>query len=426
MTRNKDELEEQNVERAFRELREEIPPPSDDELRALARAASTTPRTAPPAARGRSRLPLRLRWTVAAAAVALLVGSGLGFGVGSSVTPSVQAGTNFVGTGFLPARGWNVVQSGTATSSNRSTAIAANVPLHPDDDLEKTPTATLASLPAGGVVIHATFTTRGDPTEDYKFEARALPLSIASAKLVSPAGDPLPGSRRIAYYRLHAGTGGYNVDARIYYGTAPPSAEMMRDAQRQLSRLVIAAERVTISARPTSLRWSQPSTLFGAVSSGRADEEVILQAKDCGQKTFTGVASILTHEGGTWTTNFARAINSTIRAVWKGEASATIELRQQPNVELRRRAGGRFAIAIGSRWQFWHKRALLQRRIGSRWTTLKSVLLTDVSSHPGYGATWTEEEFSVRVPRGAVLRAVLPADQAKPCYLAAVSATLRA
>jgi hypothetical protein len=354
-----------------------------------------------------------MRWTFAAAAVALLVGSGLGFGVGSSVTPTVQAGTTtFTGTGFLPAQGWNVMQSGTATSRKRATAIAANVPLHPNDRLGTTPTRTLASLPAHGVLIHATFTTRGDPTHDAGFRERELPLQIAWARAIAP-GE----------YRLRAGTGGYNVDARIYYGTVTPTTEMLGEAQLQLSRLVVAPERVTINARPTALRWAQATTLFGAVSSGKADEEVIIQAKDCLQRSFTGVASVSTHEGGTWTTQFGRGINTTIRAVWKGEASPAIELRWQPRVALLRRSGGRFAIAVGALAPFWHKKALLQRRVGSRWTTVKTVLLTDASA-PG-NSTWTEAEFRVRVPRGSVLRAMLPADQAKPCYLAAASDTVR-
>ncbi len=396
-------------------------PIEDDELASVLRQyegppepvarRGTSPRRASPSSR-RWR-PTRMRWTFAAAAVALLVGSGLGFGVGSSVTPTVQAGTTtFTGTGFLPAQGWNVMQSGTATSRKRATAIAANVPLHPNDRLGTTPTRTLASLPAHGVLIHATFTTRGDPTHDAGFRERELPLQIAWARAIAP-GE----------YRLRAGTGGYNVDARIYYGTVTPTTEMLGEAQLQLSRLVVAPERVTINARPTALRWAQATTLFGAVSSGKADEEVIIQAKDCLQRSFTGVASVSTHEGGTWTTQFGRGINTTIRAVWKGEASPAIELRWQPRVALLRRSGGRFAIAVGALAPFWHKKALLQRRVGSRWTTVKTVLLTDASA-PG-NSTWTEAEFRVRVPRGSVLRAMLPADQAKPCYLAAASDTVR-
>jgi len=415
MTRKRNEFEERNVERALGELGDSIEPPDDEELRALARAASATERSSQPRSSGVPRLSFRLRWTIAAAAVALLVGSGLGFGVGSSVTPTVQAGTTFTGTGFLPAQGWNVRQSGTATSSGRAAAIAANVPLHPGDSLERTPSATLASLPDHGVLIHATFTTRGDPTRDALFPERALPLQVAWAELATPG-----------HYRLRAGTGGYNVDARIHYGSATPSSETLGEAQLQLSRLVVAPERVTLSARPTSLRWSQPATLFGAISSSKADEEVTLQAKDCGQKTFTGVAAILTHAGGSYSTDFGRAINSTIRAVWNGEASPPIVLKQQPSVFIRKRDDGRIAIGIGSRWTFWHKHVLLQRRVGSRWVTVKRVLLTDSFAHAGTGSTVVLGEVRPGVPRGSVLRAMLPADQAKPCYLPAASDTVRA
>jgi hypothetical protein len=404
MTHNRDEFEEQEIERAFDELREGIEPPREEDLRVLARSAATAQRDA--LAGPRRRVPLRLRWTVAATAAALLVGSGLGFGVANSVTPTVQARTTFTGTGFLPAQGWNVKQSGTVTAGKRATAIAANVPLQPD--------MLGTVLPAHGVLIHATFTTRGDPARDELFRERALPLQMGWAEQVGPGR-----------YRLRAGTGGYNVDARIHFGSAAPTAELLGEAQLQLSRLVVAPERVSLSARPTSLRWSQPATLFGAVSSSKADEEVTLQAKDCGQRTFTGVAVILTHEGGSYSTDFGRAINTTIRAVWNGEASPTIELKQQPSVFVRKRTGGRIAIGIGSRWTFWHKHVLLQRRVGSRWITVKRALLTDTFAHPGTGSTVVFAEFRPGVPRGSILRGMLPADQAKPCYLPAASATLR-
>lgn len=416
MTRNRDEFEERNVERGFAELREDIDVPSEDELRALARAASATPRPAAPDGRPRARFPLRARWTVAATAAALLVGSGLGFGVGNSVTPAVQAGTTpFAGTGFLPAQGWNVVQVGTATGRRPATAIATNVRLHPGDRPGQLPMGTIASLPPHGLLIHAVFTTRGDPTRDALFRERSLPLQVGWAKQEAPN-----------LYRLRAGTGGYNVDAGIHFGTAHPTEEMLGEAQLQLGRLVVAPGRVTLTARPTTLGPNQFSLLSGAVSSGRADEEVTIQARDCGQSTFTGVTAILTHDGGTWNTQFTRSINSTIRAVWKGEASPTIELRQQVSVVLRRRGAGRFAAAVASRWTFWRKKAQIQRRIGSKWRTVRTVTLTDTSAHAGTGTTWTEVEFPLRMPRGTLLRAMITADQAKPCYLAAASDTVRA
>lgn len=180
-----------------------------------------------------------------------------------------------------------------------------------------------------------------------------------------------------------------------------------------------------MTARPTALRWAQGATLFGTVESGRADEEVTIQARDCGQKSFTNAAAILTHQGGTWTTQFGRGINATIRAVWKDAVSATVELRQQPNVQLLRRSAKRFEVAIASKGQFWRKRVLVQRRTGGSWKTLKTVVLTETHAPPGTGTTWTEAEFRLSVPRGSILRAQLPLSQARPCFLPSTSATVR-
>jgi hypothetical protein len=274
---------------------------------------------------------------------------------------------------------------------------------------------TIASLPPHGVLIHAVFTARGDPTRDALFRERSLPLQVAWAEQETPNA-----------YRLRAGTGGSNVDARIHFGTANPTEEMLGEAQLQLGRLVVAPGRVTMTARPTTLRPRQLSFLSGAVSSGRADEEVTIQARDCGQRTFTGVTAILTHEGGTWNTQYSRSINSTIRAVWKGEASPTIELRQQASIVLRRQSAGRFLTAILSRWTFWRKKVQIQRRVGSRWTTVRTVTLTDTFAHSGAGSTLAQAKFRLRMPRGTQLRAMITADQARPCYLASTSDIVRA
>jgi hypothetical protein len=75
--------DERNIEEIMGRLREEIPVPSSDELRALARSAATDP-----GSRQRPRLHprLRVRWAAAFAVVALFVGSLVGFGLGSSLT----------------------------------------------------------------------------------------------------------------------------------------------------------------------------------------------------------------------------------------------------------------------------------------------------------------------------------------------------
>jgi hypothetical protein len=431
MMRKRNEIEERRVEQLLARLWRRVPTPAEHELRTMARSAAAEPRPLEQIGSDSfspSRWRLRLRWTVAAAAVALLVGSGLGFGLGSSLTPSGSAGTDFVGLGFLPARGWTVVQSGTPSSTDAARAIAANVPLHPNDDLGDTPYATLESLPPDGILILATFTTRGDPGEDFKFEVGRLPLQISGAKPVSPASDPLRFARDLAQYRLRAGVGGSNVDIRIYFGTGPPAAKMTGVAQRQLNRLVVASERVTILARPSVVPWGIPVTLFGSVDNGKAGEVVDIQAKDCGSSSqfFRGVAGTTTHEGGSWSTEYFPGITSTLRAVSNDAASAQITVWQRPFVQLRKRSARGFEVGVRAKRQFWHKQVLFQRfdrRLGT-WTNERSVVLTEQTAS-GQGFISTAAEFRASVAKGSLVRAVFPLSQARPCYLAGVSNTLR-
>lgn len=185
-----------------------------------------------------------------------------------------------------------------------------------------------------------------------------------------------------------------------------------------------AAERVTLVARPRALAAFQPAILFGTVSSGRENETVTVEAKDCGRRSFTGVAAVLTHPGGTYTLEFSRGINTTVRAVWRGEASALVTIRQQVRVDFVRLGSGRYSVSGVGRTSLWRKRAQVQRRSGGRWRTIKTVVLSDSGAPPGSPIIWSTGEFALKVPRGSILRAVLHRSQVRPCYLAGVSRTV--
>jgi hypothetical protein len=313
-----------------------------------------------------------------------------------------------------------------AAPADAARAIAANVPFHREDTLASGANATLASLPPHGVLIYVTFTSRGDPTRDVRFgDVVELPLDVSTAQPVPHSRAARLLARQIAEHRLRTGVGGYNLDARIYYGSTPPEARMLRTAQNQLNRLVVASERVTLFARPTVLRGTSSALVFGSVDNGREGEIVTIQAKDCGQRYFTGVQSARTGAGGTWNLNFGRFITTTVRAVWKGAASASVRIRQVPEVYLAQRSARTFEVAISSKGQFWRKKVLFQRRAGRNWITVKQVVLTRSAGQPGVPYVLTSAEFNVSLPRGTAVRAVLPLAQAKPCYLGGVSDTLR-
>lgn len=367
--------------------------------------------------------PFHLRWAVVVAA-ALLVGSGFGFGLGSRGTPSGSAGTNFVGLGFLPAKGWTVLQS-EASGPTAARAIAANVPVHSDDEPGGAPYATLATLPAEGVVVSATMSVRGDLAADTDFPVRRLPLRFADATRVPAVQDPAaPG--RLTRYRLRAGVGAYNVDAWIYFGSAP-SAGTISGVQQQLNRLVVASQQVTLAARPSVVRWGTPITLFGSIGSGKGDEVVSIEMKECGVPgtAFREATAAHTHGGGAWSTEWGLRTTTTFRAKWGGDTSAEITVRQRPYVQLSHRFGRRFDVFVRALSSFWRKQVLIQRfdRRTGTWLKVRSVVLTEGT---GTGITAvTSASFRASIPKRTLIRAVFPRTQARPCYLAGYSNLLR-
>ena len=200
---------------------------------------------------------------------------------------------------------------------------------------------------------------------------------------------------------------------RLIAGTGVVSAAVA-------SAAAAAPEQVTITAQPTVARWLQQVTLFGSVESRRADEIVTIEAKDCGQQAFRELKSARTLEGGGWSAQFSTLINTTLRAVWSGRASAPITVRARPGVLLRRRSSGRFDLGVQAQSGgavFWRKRVLFQRfdrRLGT-WITVRRVVLGSTGS----------TTFRASVPKGSVVRAVLPPSQARPCYLAGYSSQVR-
>jgi len=185
-----------------RELRDEVS--AVDELgRARARAELRSELASEGQPQRGGRVPRWARF----AAIAGVLGAALGFGLATWLTPTGSATRGVVGFGFLPAKDWIVVQSGTLGATGTARAVAANVPLRSFDRPEP------ASLPPHAVVIVARFTTRGDLARDAGFPVRTLPLRLGVSN------------------HLRAGVDGYNVDVRVSYGRAVPSAAQVAAAQ---------------------------------------------------------------------------------------------------------------------------------------------------------------------------------------------------
>jgi hypothetical protein len=255
---------------------------------------------------------------------------------------------------------------------------------------------------------------------------------MAAAEPVPASQDPLPLRRALARYRLLAAVGRYNVDASIWFGTARPTPAQLAVAQSQLSRLVVGTERVTLLARPTIHNRNQMITLYGSIEGGRANEDVWIEGKLCGQTEWKVVGGAHTHAGGGYTVQYAPFVTTTVRAVWNGARSAPVTVQDRVWVQLSRRprtkAGYGFQVEVRSLQQFWKRHIVVQRyerRLG-RWRDVKKVVLTETGAAPGSQFVWTSAEFRVAVPKGTRIRAMFPLSQARPCYLAGYSNQLQA
>jgi hypothetical protein len=421
---------ERRLQALLGRLGQSVDAPGEQDLRTAARMASAEPRQPQerPVGRRRPWRPLRLRWAAAAAGL-LLVATGLGFGFGTWLTPAGTAGRDVTGLGFLPANGWTVVQSGTAGSPDSAYAVAANTPIRVDA-AGGVPRSALRALPRDGVVIAATLATRGDPAVDAAFPLRTLPLRFVDAQLVGGVDELVPSERRLTEYRLRAGVGGYNVDARLYFGGTPPSVSALKSAEQQLERLVVAADEVTIAVRPTVVVPRQPATAYGSVASGREGQKVTVQYRQCGlyPLQFRDVAEVQTTEGGGWSTPIGPEANGVYRALSGAAVSNEVKVLRRVDVRLSPTRSGKYRAYVVARTSFWHKRIAIERydRKRGKWLTVKTFLLDDAGAAPGSTYVWSlAPPFKPDVPKGTTIRATLPLAQAKPCYIGGTSTLLR-
>jgi len=183
--------------------------------------------------------------------------------------------------------------------------------------------------------------------------------------------------------------------------------------------------RVTIFARPTVIDWATSAQLYGAAPGASHDDVVTIQVRECGSSFFKTFVELHPSAGGGWSTPAGSSITATYRASWNNRTSAAVTIRQRANVRLeRRRSGSGFVVAVAGKRSFWRKQVLIERRQAGRWQLVRRVVLTDSVGSTGTVSV-SQATFRLGVPKGTVLRAFLPAAQARPCYVASVSRTVR-
>jgi hypothetical protein len=279
-----------DFERFLREAREGLPGP-DPRVTNEARIRSVL------AVRPRRR---RLR-TAALLAAALVVTAALGVGVGTLIAPSGTAARGPVGLGFLPEPGWYALQSSArATATSPANAMASNVPFHPDDDVQGSaessalPYSTLLSLPPHGVVITTTFTlSEGQLYLAAAYPPTKLPLKVSDAAPENLFGEQVRPEEPLGHQSLRASVNGHNVDLHVYFGTPNPPRSLVREAQRQLDRLVVRGANANPGADQAP-RAPAPARTLSSANAVTVDRTLL-----CTTRTHGGIHEVeaRAHEG---------------------------------------------------------------------------------------------------------------------------------
>ena len=184
---------------------------------------------------------------------------------------------------------------------------------------------------------------------------------------------------------------------------------------------------ITISARPLIVPAPispqfDAVTLSGSIASRQGDESITVQANDCVYPGWRDVHAARTDASGRWQTTADALTKTTFRAKWKTAISAGVTVLARPGVALEAESRVRWRVSLLAERSFLDRKARLQRfdKATRRWKTVKSVRLTEKERTGGVGV-WTVGHVQARLPRGTQLRAYVPRQIVRPCYLAGYS-----
>lgn len=187
-----------------------------------------------------------------------------------------------------------------------------------------------------------------------------------------------------------------------------------------------AASRATLKISPTTVEYGGAISIVGRIPTGQAHRSVALWAHSCHFTTATAIRTLVTRKRGVFSFRIGPTLRTTYFVVWgEGSRSRQITVGVSPQIRLEKgRLGGYYiTVLAGNGGSFQGKHALLQRLEGKRWHTIGRAVLKLTSSPEDLTAV-SGGKVNLHVKTGALLRAVLPLSQARPCYKAATSGLL--
>jgi len=181
----------------------------------------------------------------------------------------------------------------------------------------------------------------------------------------------------------------------------------------------------SLTATPKSVVYGHTSTLAGKLASGQSGQSVQIGAQGCTETTSTVVATVTTTAGGAFSYQ-AQPVDNTSYTLSSNGATSTISIGVKPRLHLAKIGAHRYKLQVFAAQNFLGTRATFQRYRPSlkRWVAVKRVKFQTAVNKKS-PTVITSVKFRSGIKAHLRVRASLGPKQARPCYLAGRSNTIR-
>jgi plastocyanin len=163
--------------------------------------------------------------------------------------------------------------------------------------------------------------------------------------------------------------------------------------------------------------WGAAVTLSGTISTGAANQSVVLMQQPYGQAAPSQLAVVTTGSGGAFTASVTPNLYTTYTARWNNVASGSVVAQVAPRISLRPGRNGYMKAVVSSPVSLWRRHLTLQRLSPfGQWVTVANLTLGEQNGRLFQPAAY--------LPRGTSrIRVFLSINQAGVGLLASHSGT---
>jgi hypothetical protein len=185
---------------------------------------------------------------------------------------------------------------------------------------------------------------------------------------------------------------------------------------------------LTLAASSPVVKYGTSLMLTGALSTQKANQQITVQATDCGTTKARQVARVKTVANGAYTTPDSPTVGTVYQASNKAVKSNTVAVTVAPVVQLKRVARGSYAATVTAGIDLKGKTVLFQRysKLKKRWVQVKKIVLSASAPGTKKPTVISSAAFKSKLAKRTRVRFALSKKQAAPCYAPAVSNVVRA